>query len=284
MSPYQIGTNYPTQSPDFDDDASIEEAFYLYHYGVNEETPVSIPLNSIEGRLENFDGRITAVASSVSTSAPYLKKTTVSGENIVEPQSANVVPLVVSGEIDLQEWQEPSGAKIVRMYDDGSIEIKGYLSNTGTSIVSTAQRIDIKDAADKGIVVKGHPTQTQNLQEWSNSSGQVLGYVDSNGNVGQPATLIQKNESFEINESQHNKKTILADSSSNIVISCPDSASIGTSVEIIRMGAGEVSFTSPTGSIYSESNKNAIAVTYSGVSITKIDSTVWFLQGSLKTL
>jgi len=45
-----------------------------------------------------------------------------------------------------------------------------------------ATTITLTSASAKGFIVKGASSQTGNLQEWQNSSGTALAYMDANGN------------------------------------------------------------------------------------------------------
>lgn len=51
-------------------------------------------------------------------------------------------------------------------------------SASGTILTNTAQA-----ATDKALVVKGAASQSANLQEWQNSSGSALSYIDSSGRL-----------------------------------------------------------------------------------------------------
>jgi len=295
MSPYQIGINHPTLSPSFEDDAQIEEAFYLYHYGVegwDEENPTTIPLNSIEGRLSDFDQRITSVDSQVSASAPYLKKSPGENENIIVPTDPGITPLYISSIFaNFQEWQNSSLSPraIISGDNNGYLALVGYFSIVAPSSSSIAQNIEILDVTHLGIVVKSAASQTANLQEWQNVNGLVKSYVDPYGKVGQSKTIIQRNSSFTLNNNSFKKKLFIINSSSNVVVTIPDdstfSNSIGTEIDFLRYGSGEVSFLAQgSAAILSESNKNSIAAQYTAAKIIKTDANTWNLYGGIKTL
>ena len=55
-----IGKDFPTRIPVFGDDASIQEAFSVYHFGVDNYTSQPIPENSIEGHFKSLNDRVTA--------------------------------------------------------------------------------------------------------------------------------------------------------------------------------------------------------------------------------
>ena len=58
----EIGENYPTLMPALTDDANIQEAFTMYHYGLTSYTGIEvIPENSIEGHFESVNERVTTL-------------------------------------------------------------------------------------------------------------------------------------------------------------------------------------------------------------------------------
>lgn len=57
-----IGENYPTLMPALTDEANIQEAFTMYHYGLTSYTGIEeIPTDSIEGHLGALSDSITAL-------------------------------------------------------------------------------------------------------------------------------------------------------------------------------------------------------------------------------
>lgn len=61
---------YNTQIPSIADDADIQTAFRLYHYGSNTSTPSTIPSNSIAGHLTNLEStKIDIVPTAITPSA-----------------------------------------------------------------------------------------------------------------------------------------------------------------------------------------------------------------------
>lgn len=56
----EIGKDYPTLMPALTDDANIQEAFTMYHYGLTSYTGIeTIPEDSIEGHLGAVNERVT---------------------------------------------------------------------------------------------------------------------------------------------------------------------------------------------------------------------------------
>jgi hypothetical protein len=84
-------------------------------------------------------------------------------------------------------------------------------------------------------------------------------------------------------------KLIRVNSTSNLEVTIPVESSanfpIGSRVEIMRYGTGEVSIIAASGSgvtVRSKYNNNKISVQYSGAMLTKIGSNEWHLIGDLK--
>ena len=72
--------------------------------------------------------------------------------------------------------------------------VSGRLANIEKGVVADAHTQYIRKSGDnanvitagssttKGLVIKSAPSQSVNMQEWQNSDGTVLSYIDSNGN------------------------------------------------------------------------------------------------------
>ena len=99
---------YNTQIPSIADDADIQTAFRLYHYGSNTGTPSSIPENSLAGHLSNLNNRkIDVFPTTIPTSADlnsftdtgfYTQTTTPTGSNYPS-NFPGVLTVVNSGSI-----------------------------------------------------------------------------------------------------------------------------------------------------------------------------------------
>lgn len=58
----EIGENYPTLMPALTDEANVQEAFTMYHYGLTSYTGIEeIPEDSIEGHFSAVNERVTAL-------------------------------------------------------------------------------------------------------------------------------------------------------------------------------------------------------------------------------
>ena len=129
-----------------------------------------------------------------------------SSQNVIQPSSASVVPLVVKGASSqtaaLQDWQNSSGTVIAYIEANGNLSIK-YLSidqyvnvfngavnvGYGASGLSPTGQINgrfltLVGATANQVVqsIKGASAQSANLTEWQNNSSTVLAYVTPTGN------------------------------------------------------------------------------------------------------
>lgn len=65
-----------------------------------------------------------------------------------------------------------------------------YMKLAGGSTITTAT------STTKGLIIKGAAGQSVNLQEWQNSSGTVLAYIDAAGNFSSQTTTADSNSLF----------------------------------------------------------------------------------------
>lgn len=185
-----VGVNFPTRIPEFTDDASIEEALKVYHFGVDNYTSGTIPVNSIEGHFSALDTKINLVESTLNTSllskVDFISKTLT--PNIIVAESVSTVPLTIraiaSQTSNLQVWQNSLNNSVGSISTSGYFAIANYVSiGSTTPVLTTALNINIISQTNKGIVVKGAGSQSANLQEWQNSAGTNLAWVDSGGSI-----------------------------------------------------------------------------------------------------
>lgn len=105
---------YNTQIPSIADDADIQTAFRLYHYGSNTSTPSTIPANSIAGHLTNLentkiDTSPTAIPSSADlnsyvTTGFYTQTGSPTGANY-PANFAGLLTVVNDGAVVFQQYQ-----------------------------------------------------------------------------------------------------------------------------------------------------------------------------------
>lgn len=185
-----IGQNFKTRIPQFSDDASIEEALKVYHYGVDNYTVQPIPNDSIEGHFRSLDIRVDSLESQISTiDSGIVKYVSLSSDpNIITGQTTSTVPITVraiaSQSVPLQRWQNSSSNTVATVSAGGYISTLSYMGiGTLTQTSSVSLNINIIGANHKGIVVKAASSQTGNLQEWQNFSGSPVSWVSSNGSI-----------------------------------------------------------------------------------------------------
>lgn len=185
-----IGQTFKTRIPQFSDDASIEEALKVYHYGVDNYTVEPIPDDSIEGNFRNLDSRIDSLEILVSGIEGGLVKSISqsAAPNIITGQTTSTIPLTIraiaSQTASLQQWQNSSSSPVASIATSGYFATAGYASiGSITQVATTALNINIINPSNRGIVVRAAASQTANLQEWQNSSGTVLSRIDVDGTI-----------------------------------------------------------------------------------------------------
>ena len=185
-----IGQNFKTRIPQFSDDASIEEALKVYHYGVDNYTVEPIPDDSIEGNFRNLDSRIDSLEILVSGIEGGLVKSISqsAAPNIITGQTTSTIPLTIraiaSQTASLQQWQNSSSSPVASIATSGYFATAGYASiGSITQVATTALNINIINPSNRGIVVRAAASQTANLQEWQTSTGTNLGWVDKDGSI-----------------------------------------------------------------------------------------------------
>ena len=192
-----VGLNFKSKIPTLSDDASIEEALRVYHYGVDNYISQSIPDDSIEGNFRSIDNRVSdleTIASGLDSN--YLQFISKSASpNIVTAQATTVIPFtvrsIVSQTSNLQEWQNSSNNAVAAIDAGGYFSTASYMSigsiaNTST----TALNISIITSTHKGIVVKAATSQSGNLQEWQNSSSSILSLINSAGSFATSGYIV----------------------------------------------------------------------------------------------
>lgn len=183
-----VGLNFKSKIPTLADDASIEEALRVYHYGIDSYSGQPIPTDSIEGNFTALDADITALQSTISTLSSNVVKlvSETAAPNIITPQSTTTIPIIIraiaSQTSVLQAWQNSSSTIVASMSIGGALGLAGYLSVGSTTISSSvASNINIINASHKGIIIKGASSQTANLQEWQDSTSTIVASVSSAG-------------------------------------------------------------------------------------------------------
>ena len=247
-----IGKDFPSRVPVFGDDASIQEAFSVYHYGIDNYTTQAIPDSSIEGHFRSLNTRISANESAIAgLGATFVEQVSLtSAPNIITSQTNTVVPLTVRGVqnqiSNLQRWVNSDNNVMAAIFENGSAAFNGYV-NIGSDVRSDAVGVVVRlaNAAHKGVVVRGFTGQTGNLQEWTDVTGaNVLARVDNIGRLysetfpvvtlSQTQTLTNKT----LTGSTITNPTISNASISNATIT---GSSITSAVSIVLSGSQNIS-------------------------------------------
>ena len=104
-----------------------------------------------------------------------------------------IIKSVASQTADLQQWQDSAGTVLAYVAANGHLLTPRLNITNGGNIVDSAgttpyfgfgsNQISIyaRNAAYKPLVIQGASSQTANLQEWQDSSGNVLSKIDSFG-------------------------------------------------------------------------------------------------------
>jgi hypothetical protein len=189
--PQEIGQIYKTLIPSLSDDASIEEALQMYHYGTAAYNGNNLQPQSIEKHIIDLNEDVSRIDGTISSLANvYIEETSsTTRPNTIVSQEAVVVPLTIRGVVNqtaaLQKWQKNTGtvSDVALINNAGSAAFSGYLS-VGSATISTSTALPITlSGNNKGITVRGVSGQTENLQEWQNNIGTALSYVDNLGNL-----------------------------------------------------------------------------------------------------
>lgn len=185
-----VGQVFKSRIPTLGDEASIEEALKVYHYGVDNYTIQSIPDDSIEGNFRSLNNRVTSVETTLSGGLNgFVTRTSLSSSpNIITAENVSTVPItvraIVSQTSNLQQWQNSSNANVAIMSTAGSLALSSYLSlGSTTTSTSVAASINIINSSHKGIVVRSATSQSANLQEWQNSSGVAVAWITPSGEL-----------------------------------------------------------------------------------------------------
>jgi hypothetical protein len=247
-----IGKDFPSRIPVFGDDASIQEAFSVYHYGVDNYTTQPIPSNSIEGHFRSLNERVAASESAIAgLGETFVEQVSLaSSPNIISPQTNTVVPLTVRGIqnqiANLQRWINSDNNVMAAIFENGAAAFNSYVNiGSDNRPETTGLVIRLASATHKGIVVRGFSNHTGNLQEWTDVTGsQVLARVDNIGRIysetfpvvtlSQTQTLTNKTLTSPI----INNATVSSPSISNATIT---GSSITNAVSVVLSGSQALS-------------------------------------------
>jgi hypothetical protein len=183
-----VGSVYKSRIPSFSDDASIVEALKVYHYGVDDWTTQPIPDDSIEGNFRTLNQSISTINSTLSSlPSTYIEQISLTASpNIIVGQGTSTIPLTLraisSQTAPLIQWQNSSSVSVGSVGANGNMNISGYITvGTTTQSTTTGVNVVLGNASHKGVVIRAQSSQSANIQEWQNSSGVPLSWVDREG-------------------------------------------------------------------------------------------------------
>ena len=233
----QVGTLYPSLIASLSDDASIVEALQFYHLGLDPITG-SYATDSIEGHFKSVNDRVTAVESDVETTNTTVSalSATVSGltstyveqisssssPNVITPQTASTVPLVVKGvnsqTANLQQWQNSSGTVVARVDNSGKL-----FAYDGTSTLEVANLSGTQTLTNKTLTT---PIQTIGIPTPAKTANYTLALTD-------------QSRIIEVNSSSARTIAIPLDTGTS-----PVNFPIGTCIAVMQTGTGQVTIAS----------------------------------------
>jgi hypothetical protein len=198
--PQEIGENFKTLIPSLADDASIEQAFQMYHYGTPAYNGSNLQNNSVEKHFVDLRQEINVLRSELNTSQlgnVRLVSRTLS-PNLITPEDLATVPITIRGvqnqSVALQRWQRNIGGsptEVASISPIGAAGFSGYGSFGNNSVTSTTGlSVALANVAHKGVTIRGVDGQIGNLQEWQNNNGVVLASVNGAGDLAAKNTSV----------------------------------------------------------------------------------------------
>ena len=190
-----VGFQYKSRIPSFSQDASIVEALKVYHYGVDDYTTQPIPDDSIEGNFRTISTSLASVQSQLSSLNYVQLISQTASPNIITAQSIATTPITLRA-ISLQSsplisFQNSSSVGVGSISVGGFANFQGYLTvGSTTQSATTGIDVTISNAAHKGITIKSQVSQSANIQEWQNSSGVAMAWVDKDGKLFSQSALV----------------------------------------------------------------------------------------------
>ena len=186
----EVGYEYKSRISTLSDDATIVEALKVYHYGVDNWTTEPIPDDSIEGNFRSVNEDLATLQAQVDAlGGEWVAQTSLTATpNIIIGESTATVPLtlraIAAQTAALQQWQNSSSVNVGSVSTGGFTNIAGYLTvGSTTQATTTGVNVVVGNAAHKGIVIKAQAAQSENLQEWQNSSSTVMSWVTYDGSI-----------------------------------------------------------------------------------------------------
>lgn len=297
MASETIGNLYPTEIPGYADNADIQEAFRLYHYGSLEydkdnsnvaslvNPSIAYTLNDLQGQIDGLDpagsvskSTIDAKGDLIVGSAPdSVAKLSIGSDNFVLTADAAATNGV--------KWAAPA----VTLSNSVTLTNKTLTSPTMTNPSVTGLYV-----GDGSIVLEGSTADAYEttLSVIDPTSDRTILFPDSDGTVQLQDIAFNPQSStgytFLISD---RSKMIKATNSSEQTYYIPTNASVpfpvGTQIHLIGLGTGLVKIeavTSSTTTILSTAaitNQPKIRVQYGSVTCIKADTDIWYVIGDI---
>lgn len=147
---------------------------------------IPIQVNAFTGQtadLAQFRDTSSNVVTKINSAGLFstTRNITIAESNAGE--KALIVRGAASQSANLQEWQDSAGGTLTSISPTGIINISNASLRVNTQNTGYNARINVgtEGTGVIGQVIRGTSGQTANLQEWQNSAGTVMGYVNSSG-------------------------------------------------------------------------------------------------------
>jgi hypothetical protein len=299
-----IGDLYNTVIPELDDNANIEEALTLYHYGstaydTDNDDPANLPNPSLARNLYVLETAIDTVderspGTEISSSQPTAS---VVGSGYIWVNSSTRVAYISNG----TAWQEivGSGSQSTNYTWTGT---HVFNTNAVTFNLAPISKHGINNfqnkAARTSAIASPEAGGISFIREESSGTefNQLEFFGTNNGDSAKwrpltDAKLSSKSANYTLALSDSGKTTLITPASTAISVAVPTNASvafnIGTRIEFVRVGSGtaDVIFTaidSGTTTIRSKDGNLKLSKAYSGATLIKIATDEWVLVGDLK--
>ena len=228
--PESIGTPYSTQIPRFDENADIQTALRLYHYGSDTNSPGTLDENSIAGYLDSLENNKVGVNPSILSDLDDLNDINVSGY-YVQVSGSNAVgnnyPIDVPGILKVVSY----GNLIAQEY-----HAIGVVSNV---INKPYWRVKISTSWSDWEVNVTEEEVSQLISDYAYAKGSVFTKSESNANFS-PRLFLESVKTEDYTLVAEDTNTIIAMNvigTSNIFIDANSEApfSVGSVVNIYNM-------------------------------------------------
>lgn len=299
-----IGELFNTKIPELDDNANIEEALTLYHYGsttydVDNIDPDNLPNPSLARNLYTLETAIDLVderspGTEISETQPSASSV---GSGYIWVNSSTRVAYISNG----STWQEivGSGSQSTNYTWTGTHTFNNNAVTFGLAPISKHGINNFQNKTARTSAISAPESGAISfIREESGGSefNQLEFYGTNNGDSAKwrpftDAKLSSKSANYTLALSDSGKTTLVTPSSSSVTVTIPTNASvafnIGTRIEFIRVGSGTgdvvfVAATPATTTVQSKDGNLKLSKAYSGATLIKIATDEWVLVGDLK--